>query len=124
MSCFLSNEPVMYEAYTTGKDLYAMIAQSAFDNNYEDNLEFWVPGTELEIDGKKIVSGSGKETLVKTDSDDSISIKYYEILETTNGDKTAKDIAVNDIVLSDIGNLVVVNKHEKDSNVVLTFCKQ
>ena len=57
MSTFISDEPKMYEAYTTGKDLYAIIAQSAFNNNYEDNLEFYPEGTELEIDGKKVIAG-------------------------------------------------------------------
>lgn len=45
------------EAYYEGKDLYAMIAQSAYNNNYEDNLEFWPEGTEIEIDGKKVICG-------------------------------------------------------------------
>lgn len=57
MTTFLSGDPTMYKAYLEGKDLYAMIAQSAFDNNYEDNLEFWPEGTELEIDGQKIIAG-------------------------------------------------------------------
>lgn len=57
MTTFLSGDPTMYKAYIEGKDLYAMIAQSAFDNNYEDNLEFWPEGTELEIDGQKIITG-------------------------------------------------------------------
>jgi hypothetical protein len=51
----------MYEAYNTGKDLYAMIAQSAFNNNYEDNLENYPEGYVVEIDGRQLVSGSGKE---------------------------------------------------------------
>ena len=57
MTTFLSGDPQMYEAYNTGKDLYAIIARSAFNNNYEDNLEFYPEGTEIEIDGQKIVCG-------------------------------------------------------------------
>lgn len=57
MTTFLSGEPKMYEAYNNSKDLYAIIAQSAFHNNYEDNLEFWPEGTELEIDGQKVIAG-------------------------------------------------------------------
>ena len=57
MTTYLSGDSTMYEAYTSGKDLYAMIAQSAFDNNYEDNLEFYPEGTEIEIDGKKVICG-------------------------------------------------------------------
>lgn len=47
----------MYQAYIEGKDLYAMIAQSAFDNEYWENLEFYPEGTEIELDGKKIICG-------------------------------------------------------------------
>ena len=57
MTTFLSGDPQMYEAYNTGKDLYAIIARSAFNNNYEDNLEFYLEGTEIEIDGQKIICG-------------------------------------------------------------------
>lgn len=57
MTAFLSSDAKMYEAYNNGKDLYAMIAQAAFDNEYHDNLEFYPPGMELEIDGKKIITG-------------------------------------------------------------------
>lgn len=47
----------MKEAYMADKDLYAMIAQSAYGNEYSDNLEFYPEGTELEIDGKKVIAG-------------------------------------------------------------------
>lgn len=47
----------MYEAYTQNKDLYAIIAQSAFDNEYWENLEFYPEGYEIEIDGQKIICG-------------------------------------------------------------------
>ena len=57
MTTFLSGDKHMYEAYNTGKDLYAMIARSAFNNNYEDNLEFYPEGTEIEIDGNKVICG-------------------------------------------------------------------
>ena len=57
MTTFLSSDAKMYEAYNEGKDLYAMIAQSAFDNEYEENLEFYPPNIELEIDGKKVITG-------------------------------------------------------------------
>ncbi|MBP5469874.1 MAG: hypothetical protein J6Z11_11600 [Candidatus Riflebacteria bacterium] len=47
----------MIDAYMKGQDLYAVIAQSAFDNNYEDNLEFYPEGTVIEENGEKIVCG-------------------------------------------------------------------
>lgn len=44
-------------SYEKGLDLYAMIAQSAFNNDYWDNMEHYKEGTEIEIDGKKVVCG-------------------------------------------------------------------
>lgn len=119
MTTFLSGDITMLTAYESGKDLYAMIAQSAFHNNYEDNLEFYVPGSKVNVDGKEIVSGSGKEFIVSTDENDSITINYYEILETTLGDKYAADINIGDSIVSDIGNLTVSNKTQ--SNELITF---
>lgn len=58
LTAFISQDPKMIEAYLKKQDLYAVIAQSAFDNEYKDNLEFWPAGTELEIDGKKVVAGN------------------------------------------------------------------
>ena len=29
-----------------------------FNNNYEDNLEFYPAGTEIEIDGQKVICGN------------------------------------------------------------------
>ena len=62
----------MKQAYMEDKDLYAMIAQSAFNNRYEDNLEFYPEGTELEIDGKKIIAG--KKTHKNPDGKDRRSV--------------------------------------------------
>ena len=57
MSCFLSSEPAMYDAYMNGKDLYAKIAASALDLPYEECLEFYPEGYELDVDGKKVICG-------------------------------------------------------------------
>lgn len=47
----------MLKAYEDGKDLYAVIAQSMYNNNYEDNLEFYPEGTHIVIDGEEIICG-------------------------------------------------------------------
>ena len=47
-----SQDKSMINAYKEGKDLYAIIAQSAFHNKYEDNLEHYPDGT-LNPEGKK-----------------------------------------------------------------------
>ena len=68
----MSQDPEMIKAYNEGKDLYAVIAQAMFKNKYEDNLEFYPEGTEIELDGKKIICGkkthlhkAGKERRAK-----------------------------------------------------------
>lgn len=47
----------MRQAYYDGKDLYAVIAQSMFNNEYWENLEFYPEGTEIELDGRKVICG-------------------------------------------------------------------
>ena len=53
----MSQSPQMMQAYKEGKDLYAVIAQSMFNNEYWENLEFYPEGHEIELDGKKIICG-------------------------------------------------------------------
>jgi hypothetical protein len=57
LTAFMSQSPQMMQAYFEGKDLYAVIAQSMFNNEYWENLEFYPEGTEIELDGKKIICG-------------------------------------------------------------------
>ena len=57
ITTFLSGDPAMRQAYLEGKDLYCVIASNIYNNKYEDNLEHWPEGTELELDGQKIVCG-------------------------------------------------------------------
>jgi DNA polymerase I-like protein with 3'-5' exonuclease and polymerase domains len=57
LTAFMSQDPAMIQAYNEGKDLYCVIAASMFSNKYEDNLEFYPEGTEIELDGKKIICG-------------------------------------------------------------------
>jgi DNA polymerase I-like protein with 3'-5' exonuclease and polymerase domains len=53
----MANDENMIQAYREGKDLYCVIASKVFNNKYEDNLEFYPEGTEIELDGKKIICG-------------------------------------------------------------------
>ena len=47
----------MIQAYNEGKDLYAVIAQAMYNNEYWENLEFYPEGHEIELEGKKIICG-------------------------------------------------------------------
>lgn len=57
ITTFLGGDPAMRAAYLEGKDLYCVIAANIYNNRYEDNLEHYPEGTELELDGKKIICG-------------------------------------------------------------------
>jgi len=57
LTAFISQDQKMIQAYEQGQDLYAVIAQSMYHNEYWENLEFYPEGTEIELDGKKIVCG-------------------------------------------------------------------
>lgn len=53
----MSQDPAMIQAYKEGKDLYSVIASMSFDRKYEDCLEFYPEGTEIEADGQKVICG-------------------------------------------------------------------
>ena len=57
MTAFYSQDENMLNAYKEGKDLYAVIASAAFDNRYEDNLEHYPEGTEIEFEGQHVICG-------------------------------------------------------------------
>lgn len=52
-----SRDPDMIKAYQEGKDLYSLIASKAYNNNYEDNLEFYPEGTKIMLEGKPHICG-------------------------------------------------------------------
>ena len=54
-----ANDDQMLNAYKTGKDLYATIAQSVYHNKYEDNLEHFP-------DGSKNVEGATRRSNCKS----------------------------------------------------------
>lgn len=52
-----SQDENMLNAYLTGKDLYSVIASQSFDMPYEDCLEFFPEGTEIEYEGQHVICG-------------------------------------------------------------------
>ena len=68
LTAHYSNDEQMISAYIEGKDLYSVIASASFNVPYEDCLEFYPEGTEIEYEGKSVICGykthqnkSGKE---------------------------------------------------------------
>ena len=57
-----SNDKEMIKAYQDGKDLYALMASKIYRTTYENCLEFYPEGTEIIIDGKKVICGKNEHT--------------------------------------------------------------
>ena len=57
LTAHYSQDENMLNAYKQNKDLYSEIAALSFNRKYEDCLECYPEGTELVIDGQKIVCG-------------------------------------------------------------------
>lgn len=58
LAAFLSQDKTLLDAYAHNKDAYAIIASQVFNVPYEECLEFYPEGKELEIDGKKVIAGN------------------------------------------------------------------
>ena len=58
MTAFMTQDLGMIQAYKEGKDLYSVVASNMYGNKYEDNLEFYPAGTEIEFEGNKVVCGN------------------------------------------------------------------
>lgn len=54
-----------FTVHKPGQDLYSLIASKAYNNKYEDNLEFYPEGTKVEFEGKEIICGE-KEIVNKS----------------------------------------------------------
>ena len=52
----------MIAAYRAGQDLYSLIASKAYNNKYEDNLEFYPEGTKIMLEGKEHICGKKEIT--------------------------------------------------------------
>lgn len=108
-------------AYDKGLDLYAMIAQSAYNNDYWDNMEFYPPGHIIQIDGKDVVCGNAKERQECISENNSVCIKYYELVETTTGDFAANALVEGMQVKSSEGLLTVASVLTQDENTTIYF---
>lgn len=93
---FTSKDAQMRQAYLDGKDLYSLIASMAYKLSYEDCLEFYPEGTKIELEGKEIVCGNDKETLLEYDTTrQGFSVPYYYIYQDSNNNNlTFEDIEI------------------------------
>lgn len=58
LAAFLSQDKTLLDAYAHNQDAYAIIASQVFNVPYEECLEFYPAGKEIEIDGKKVIAGN------------------------------------------------------------------
>ena len=106
----------MMQAYKEGKDLYAVIAQSMFNNEYWENLEFYPEGTEIELDGKKLISGSGKEKLYTLEDTDSFELPHYYLVNTPSGEIAASQLKIGQYICTDVGDLQILALEPTNDN--------
>ena len=57
LAAYLSQDKKLLDAYANDQDAYAIIASEMFGLPYEECLEFYPEGTEIEIDGQKVICG-------------------------------------------------------------------
>lgn len=118
MSCFLSSDEKMLEAYTHGKDLYAMIASSALGVKYDECLEFWPEFCAVEIDGKEVISGSGKELDVKISNSEIILPACYLITLSSGEEVAIENLIVGNKINSDLGELTIIKKEFAENTII------
>ena len=87
-------------AYDKGLDLYAMIAQSAYNNDYWDNMEFNKEFTKIKIDGADVVCGSGKEMTKELNDDNTILLPTCYAVYTSSGYIDISDLAVGQKIIN------------------------
>lgn len=111
----------MRQAYLEGKDLYCVIAANIYNNKYEDNLEHYVEGTIIELDGKKTVAGSDKS--YKKQVTDKLEVPYYYLIPTINGSIPASDIKAGDKITADEG-VFEVSVAETINDITIIYFKE
>lgn len=57
LAAYLSQDKKLLDAYANDQDAYAIIASEMFGLPYSECLEFYPEGTEIEIDGQKVICG-------------------------------------------------------------------
>lgn len=109
----------MMQAYFEGKDLYAVIAQSMFNNEYWENLEFYKEFTEVDVGGTKVVAGSDKTVTYSMDRENSITVPWCYLLDTSRGKVSADALIVGDSVETESnGFLEILNIQSVEPTVV------
>ena len=95
LTAFMSQDENMIKAYKDGKDLYAVIAQSIYDNDYNDNRENFPEGTEVTLaDGTKQIAGTGEAKVIEAIG--SFDAPWYYLIDTASGSKQISELKSGD----------------------------
>lgn len=115
-------------AYDKGLDLYAMIAQSAYNNDYWDNMEFNKEFTKIKIDGADVVCGNGKEMSKELSEDNTILLPTCYAINTTIGYINISELSVGQKIINSQQEVLEVIKIETASQqeidgIIVDFTK-
>ena len=121
LTAFISGDDGMINAYKKGQDLYSVIAQSAYDNAYEENLENFPEGTVLKEENKEVVCGNGNEYILETDNENSITVSYFYLINNGNDDIQADKYKIGDKISSDLGLLEIKNIVKQEDKIKFIF---
>lgn len=105
------NNPHTFIVDKPGQDLYSLIASKAYNNKYEDNLEFYPEGTKITFDGKEVICGNDKEFSIKETQDSSrcFQVPNHLLILTPNGYIKNDDLMKGIIVSTDEGEKEILN---------------
>lgn len=117
LTAHYSQDENMLKAYEEDKDLYAVIAQSMYNNNYEDNLEFFSEFSEIKQDNKLVIAGTGKSHEIETDDNTFIAPACY-IVTTLKGEKSLSNIVVGDVITSSDKNIYVTEVKTASNTII------
>ena len=78
----------------------------------------WDLPTSVEIDGKEVISGSGKELDVKISNSEIILPACYLITLSSGEEVAIENLIVGNKVNSDLGELTIVKKEFAENTIV------
>lgn len=116
---YTSKDEKMKEAYESGKDLYSLIGSMAYNLPYEQCLEFYPEGTEIEIEGKKIICGNEKTYEVES-VDNTFTIPYFRLVNTSKGMVQASLLEPGDVLITDEKDVPIINVETKNNLTIIT----
>ena len=115
---FASQDPTFLQVYKDGKDAYAMVASLAYNMPYDQCLEFYADGVEVNMEGKVTVCGDGKE-IIEEIINNSFTLPEYRLINTPNGMVPASELSIGDNITTDEGTKTILDIQKNNSNITI-----